>query len=106
MQKSKKYFCRIKYHDYLCALKMSREHSSAGSEHLPYKQRAGGSNPSAPTVKIKALHDKCKALVFCSQLPCQNFQDWKVILRKGKGDECHGVAFWKIFFCEILHQIR
>jgi len=57
-------------------------------------------------VKIKALHDKCKALVFCSQLPCQNFQDWKVILRKGKGDECHGVAFWKIFFCEILHQIR
>jgi hypothetical protein len=26
-----------------------REHSSAGSEHLPYKQRVGGSNPSAPT---------------------------------------------------------
>jgi hypothetical protein len=25
------------------------EHSSAGSEHLPYKQRVGGSNPSAPT---------------------------------------------------------
>ena len=23
--------------------------SSAGSEHLPYKQRVGGSNPSAPT---------------------------------------------------------
>jgi hypothetical protein len=26
-----------------------RELSSAGSEHLPYKQRVGGSNPSAPT---------------------------------------------------------
>ena len=27
-----------------------REDSSAGSEHLPYKQRVGGSNPSAPTL--------------------------------------------------------
>ena len=26
--------------------------SSAGSEHLPYKQRVGGSNPSTPTEKI------------------------------------------------------
>ena len=25
--------------------------SSAGLEHLPYKQRVGGSNPSAPTTK-------------------------------------------------------
>ena len=25
--------------------------SSAGSEHLPYKQRVGGSNPSTPTVR-------------------------------------------------------
>ena len=28
---------------------LRRELSSAGSEHLPYKQRVGGSNPSAPT---------------------------------------------------------
>lgn len=28
-----------------------REHSSAGSEHLPYKQRVTGSNPVAPTEK-------------------------------------------------------
>ncbi len=32
---------------------MTKEHtrafSSAGSEHLPYKQRVGGSNPSTPT---------------------------------------------------------
>ena len=26
-----------------------REHSSVGLEHLPYKQRVGGSTPSAPT---------------------------------------------------------
>ena len=25
--------------------------SSAGSEHLPYKQRVGGSNPSTPTIQ-------------------------------------------------------
>jgi len=30
-------------------------HSSAGSEHLPYKQRVTGSNPVASTNKIKGL---------------------------------------------------
>src|SRR5690606_40835469 len=28
-----------------------REHSSVGSEHLPYKQRVRGSSPCAPTEK-------------------------------------------------------
>ena len=28
---------------------LTRAFSSAGSEHLPYKQRVGGSNPSTPT---------------------------------------------------------
>lgn len=31
----------------------TRAFSSAGSEHLPYKQRVGGSNPSTPTLKLK-----------------------------------------------------
>ncbi len=31
------------------SFKRFREFSSAGSEHLPYKQRVGGSNPSTPT---------------------------------------------------------
>ena len=31
--------------------RMRREHSSVGSERLPYKQRVGGSTPSAPTKK-------------------------------------------------------
>jgi hypothetical protein len=30
-------------------VKIFWEFSSAGSEHLPYKQRVGGSNPSTPT---------------------------------------------------------
>ena len=30
-----------------------REFSSAGLEHLPYKQRVGGSNPSTPTKQMK-----------------------------------------------------
>ena len=30
------------------------EFSSAGSEHLPYKQRVTGSNPVTPTKKYKA----------------------------------------------------
>ena len=32
-----------------------RAFSSAGSEHLPYKQRVGGSNPSTPTKKASLL---------------------------------------------------
>ena len=39
----------IKKH-YLCTrLEKAGALSSAGLEHLPYKQRVGGSNPSAPT---------------------------------------------------------
>jgi hypothetical protein len=30
-----------------------RELSSVGSEHLPYKQRVDGSNPSVPTMKSR-----------------------------------------------------
>ena len=33
----------------------NREHSSVGSERLPYKQDVGGSNPSAPTIEIFIL---------------------------------------------------
>ena len=35
-----------------------REHSSVGLEHLPYKQRVGGSTPSAPT---RSLTVNCEA---------------------------------------------
>ena len=39
-----------------------REFSSAGLEHLPYKQRVGGSNPSTPT-KLRPLFS---GLFLCS----------------------------------------
>ena len=37
---------------YLCIaiLRKAWAISAAGSEHLPYKQRVGGSTPSAPTI--------------------------------------------------------
>ena len=46
---------RIKNNVYLCNPKRKREHSSAGLEHLPYKQGVTGSNPVAPTKKETVL---------------------------------------------------
>ena len=39
-----------------------REHSSVGLEHLPYKQRVGGSTPSAPTKENAFL--QCREAFF------------------------------------------
>ena len=41
--KKKQYFCT--------RFRKERAFSSAGLEHLPYKQRVGGSNPSTPTTR-------------------------------------------------------
>ena len=42
---------------YLCSPEpFLGELSSAGSERLPYKQRVGGSNPSAPTTSAKTTY--------------------------------------------------
>ena len=53
-----------------------REHSSVGSERLPYKQRVGGSTPSAPTLPLlpppERAYSKAVAgmrLLFCCILP-------------------------------------
>ena len=43
--------------------RIARAFSSAGSEHLPYKQRVGGSNPSTPTKEFYR-----ELLFFCSSL--------------------------------------
>ena len=41
---------------YICIRNQAtRALSSAGSEHLVYTQRVGGSNPSAPTIKTETL---------------------------------------------------
>ena len=50
-------FGGTKKKSYLCnRLRKVRALSSAGLEHLPYKQRVGGSNPSAPTGVFPVIH--------------------------------------------------
>ena len=44
--------------------KGNRALSSAGSERLPYKQRVGGSNPSAPTNKTVVFVENLKYFPF------------------------------------------
>ena len=47
-------FCRIQKMHYICIRNQAtRALSSAGSEHLVYTQRVGGSNPSAPTKEVQ-----------------------------------------------------
>ena len=49
-KKYSKKFGHTKEKQYLCTrLQEARAFSSVGLEHLPYKQRVGGSNPSTPT---------------------------------------------------------
>ena len=62
-----------------------REFSSAGSEHLPYKQRVGGSNPSTPTKRNKLKSTRMSAFKFC-EYACEFIQkgifaERKVIVR-------------------------
>ena len=45
--------CKNNYHYFCIAFERKGALSSAGSERLPYKQRVGGSNPSAPTKEWK-----------------------------------------------------
>ena len=61
-----------------------REHSSVGLEHLPYKQRVGGSTPSAPTRKNAFL--RCREAFFIfhfsdPQLVCAGLRGcWALLL--------------------------
>ena len=50
LKKHHEKFGGVQKSHYLCnRLRQVRAFSSAGLEHLPYKQRVGGSNPSTPT---------------------------------------------------------
>ncbi len=55
--------------DSIFAVPNAREHSSAGSEHLPYKQRVTGSNPVAPT----KVRQKCWTFLFYRNFVCMHF---------------------------------
>ena len=65
-----------------CHPDQQRAFSSAGSEHLPYKQRVGGSNPSTPTeLKKECIKNLLDALFFCisysdisPMFPCNVFR--------------------------------
>ena len=46
-----------------------REHSSVGLEHLPYKQRVGGSTPSAPTRTQTPFYDVERRFSFSTPMP-------------------------------------
>lgn len=65
-----------------------REHSSVGSERLPYKQRVGGSNPSAPTkrnaVKTTQMGGFCFLTTLC-KLVCKG--SWQKQMRPWAFDE-------------------
>ncbi len=47
---------------YFCTPINEREFSSVGLEHLPYKQRVGGSTPSTPTLQKQGFQFKLKPL--------------------------------------------
>ena len=46
----------------------ARAFSSAGLEHLPYKQRVGGSNPSTPTMGCPCSPSGLQGFLFCVTL--------------------------------------
>ena len=50
-----------------------REFSSAGLEHLPYKQRVGGSNPSTPTRINEARRCRKTSFLFLVLQPTDLF---------------------------------
>ena len=57
----------------------TRAFSSAGLEHLPYKQRVGGSNPSTPTGVFPVISSEVAGFFFClytSRLKCDTLFIW------------------------------
>ena len=56
--------CGFKKKSYVC-MAFEGELSSVGSEHLPYKQRVDGSNPSVPTKRAEWLELFPAAFFIC-----------------------------------------
>ena len=72
-KKNRKGYCIKSDSDYLCNPfweEREWEFSSAGSEHLPYKQRVGGSNPSTPT---KSPSFQTRGFFYAPALPILGF---------------------------------
>ena len=57
------------YLSYICTRNSAKgELSSVGSERLPYKQRVGGSNPSAPTTENQRLTAMWVVFLLCASV--------------------------------------
>ena len=79
--------------------KAFRELSSAGSERLPYKQRVGGSNPSAPTNERRRLRFLKRLFLFSGRVGrCGSGRSrWTVRVEAvgaGRGGRCGSV--WSV----------
>ena len=70
-----------------------RAFSSAGSEHLPYKQRVGGSNPSTPTLRRTTLPFS----FFCFSLSCLDCG-----IRVGNSAEYCGMHAWTLYVLKFI----
>ena len=67
--------------------KAFRELSSAGSERLPYKQRVGGSNPSAPTNERRRLRFLKRLFLFSGRVGRCGTR-WSVRVGTGRCGRC------------------
>ena len=96
---------------YLCTrLRQVRAFSSAGLEHLPYKQRVGGSNPSTPTTEPASPQD---GRLFCVITLCFVLAERKgvvpySVIRIAMGEAArvmvmfHYAVFWGL--CQIVRK--
>ena len=71
-----------------------REHSSVGLEHLPYKQRVGGSTPSAPTIfyaEVAQLveHNLAKVGVASSSLVFRSIRSVRITVSTQDSQSCN-----------------
>ena len=79
---------------YLCTrLQEVRALSSVGLEHLPYKQRVGGSTPSAPTKRSGSFASGLFFVLFSLLLPIRTPQYPCILLKKNKKTLiCHDLS--------------
>ena len=96
-----------------------RAFSSAGLEHLPYKQRVGGSNPSTPTISCNSSKD-CRILFLCKILIMSHWspnpgiagakvqlsRETSVYYKTDSQAQNHGNrGFQAILYCQITQKI-
>ena len=111
-KKNPQKFCRYHKKRYLCTAFQNdggfRAFSSAGSEHLPYKQRVGGSNPSTPTTKIDKPPSKFSKVAFLhfrafSSAGSEHLPYKQRVGGSNPSTPTTESTFWVDFFCYRLY---